>query len=115
MISLKDIFASQRLKCSVDIRNFAKKFIISNCESFLCVRNRRSEVLYKKGVLKKPATLGHLFYGTPQLAASVGIEFLMNFCGDLRITLRLLEYFDDYYQYIIQILFDFAYYVFQVL
>ena len=87
MISLKDIFASQRLKRSLDIKNFAKKFIISNCESFFGVRNSCSEVLYKKGVLKKPATLGHLFYGTPQLAASVGIEFLISFCGDLRTTL----------------------------
>ena len=41
----------------LSVRNFAKKFIISNCGSFLGVRNSRLEVLYKNGVLKNPVTL----------------------------------------------------------
>ena len=36
----------------LSVKNFAEKFSSSNCGSLLSVRSSRSEVLYKKGVLK---------------------------------------------------------------
>ena len=67
MISSKDISASQRLKCLLDmfirfpfVRNFAEKFGSSSCGSLL------------------------------------GVELSINFFADLRMSLGLLECFDLY-------------------
>ena len=59
MISSKDISASQRLKCSLDIffllRNLLRNSVVANVEICLMLGSSPSEVLYKKVVLKNLA------------------------------------------------------------
>ena len=98
----------------------SKKFSSNNCGSLLGVKSSRSEVLYKRDVLKYFANLigKHLYqslffdklagqetqaqvffceiyeifkntflYRTPQVAASVCVEFFIIFFADLRMSL----------------------------